>query len=177
MHSASFPLLRFTHTPSLRLLQLLAFKLEFNIIMLSRTNMRIKKCGNHYVVRIEKDEEIITALRHTAKKRGIGGAFFFGLGVGQDLVLGYFNAQKKAYIKKAFKGEYEFTNLSGNISKFRGEYVVHCHATITDNQFNAFGGHLFQGIVPATLEILIIPFSKTLRRKKDKVTGLNLLDC
>ena len=138
--------------------------------------MKIRKLDNYYIIRIQKGEEIISALRHAVQKKNIHGAFFFGLGVGQDLVLGYFNAKKKVYIKKAFKGEYEFTNLSGNISKFRREIIVHCHVTVTDKHFNAFGGHLFQGIVPATLEILMVPFSKALRRKKDKTTGFNLLD-
>jgi len=138
--------------------------------------MKIRKLDNYFVIRIQKGEEIITTLQHAVKKEEIRGAFFFGLGVGQNLVLGYFNAHTKTYIKKAFEGEYEFTSLSGNISRFRRKIIIHCHATITDDHFNAFGGHLFQATVPATLEILIIPFSKALRRKKDSRTGLNLID-
>lgn len=138
--------------------------------------MKISKRETYYVVRLQKGEEIITSLQKAAKTKKIKGAFFFGLGVGKDLVLGYFNAHKKTYIKKVFEGEYEFTNLTGNISKFKDEIVVHCHVTITNCDFNAFGGHLFQAIVPATLEIIIMPFNKVLKRKRDKETGLNLID-
>jgi hypothetical protein len=137
--------------------------------------MTIKKFSNYYILRLHKGEEIISALKEAVRVKRIKGAFFYGLGVGQDLVLGYFEAKRKVYIKKAFEGEYEFTSLIGNISRMKSEIVVHCHVTITDKSFNAFGGHLFQGVIPATCEIIILPFKKVLRRKKDKKTGLNLL--
>ena len=138
--------------------------------------MKINKFNGYYILRLEKDEEIISSIRQAFKHKRLKGAFFFGLGVGKDLVLGYFDAHKKSYIKKVFEGEYEFTSLSGNVSQSKKEIIVHCHATITNDNFDAFGGHLFQGTVPATCEILLLPLTKSLRRKKDKVTGLNLLD-
>lgn len=138
--------------------------------------MKIKKYGHYYVMRIEQNEEIISSLEYIAKKKRIKGAFFNGLGVGRDLILGYFNAQKKTYTKKLFVGEYEFTGLSGNISTFQKKLAVHCHVTISNALFNAFGGHLFQGIVPATCEIIIMPFNTALTRTEDERTGLRLLN-
>ncbi len=138
--------------------------------------MKIKRYENYVVIRLEKDEEIVTALKEALQRAGIEGGFFYGLGVGKDLQLGYFDAVEKNYIRKDFAGEYEFTNLSGNISIADGQIMVHCHVTITDNEFQAFGGHLFEGLVPATLEIIVFPFSKPLTRSQDKTTGLNLLD-
>ena len=138
--------------------------------------MKAKKYQHYYVVRLEKNEEIISSLNKIAEEKKISGAFFFGLGVGKKLVLGYFDARKKSYIKKLFEGEYEFVSLSGNISRFSKETVIHAHAAITDKNFNAFGGHLFHGVVPATLELIILPTGERLNRKKDRKTGLNLLD-
>jgi predicted DNA-binding protein with PD1-like motif len=138
--------------------------------------MRITKCGKYFIARLEKGEEIIAALTTAAQKKPLRSAFFFGLGVAKDPVLGYFNAPKKTYIKKAFKGEYELTSFSGNISRKKNETVIHCHVTITDDQFNACGGHLFQATIPATMEIFFIPVTPTLKRRLDKVTGLHLLD-
>ena len=138
--------------------------------------MKIQKFKDYFVLRLEKGEEIINALKQAASNNRIKGAFFFGLGVGKDLVLGYYDAHRKSYVKKAFAGEYEFTSFNGDIARFKDEIIVHCHVTVTDYEFHAFGGHLFQGIVPATCEIILFPFSKTLKRKKDRVTGLALLD-
>ena len=138
--------------------------------------MKIKKFDTFSVVRLERGEEIITALTQAVKGAGINGGFFYGLGVGMNLELGYFDAHKQTYIKKVFPDEYEFTGFQGNISSINGELSLHCHVTITDAQFNAYGGHLFRGTVPATLEIIIFPFTQALTRKRDQATGLNLLE-
>jgi len=137
--------------------------------------MYSKKFNNYYILRLKKGEEIIQSLTDFAKKIKLKGAFVYGLGVGENLTLGYFDAHKKSYIKKQFKGEYEFTSFLGNISYFEKQPVIHIHVTITNKKFNAFGGHLFSGYVPATLEIVVSPLRKILKRKKDIATGLNLL--
>ena len=138
--------------------------------------MKIQKFDCYSVVRLEKGEEIITALTQAVHDAGIKGGFFYGLGVGMNLELGYFDAHKQTYIKKVFPDEYEFTSFLGNVSSVNGELTLHCHVTITDAQFKAFGGHLFRGTVPATMEIIIFPFTEPLTRKKDQATGLNLLE-
>ena len=138
--------------------------------------MKLKKFDTYLVIRLGKGEEIVTTLTKTLREEKIPGGFFFGLGVGKDLELGFFDAHKQTYIRKEFNDEYEFTSFSGDISTISEELSIHCHVTITVNRFNAFGGHLFRGTVPATLEIIVFPFSTTLTRKKDDTTGLNLLD-
>lgn len=138
--------------------------------------MKSKRFGTYTVIRIEKNEEIITALQHAIQKAGINGGFFYGLGVGKELELGYFDAHKRSYIRKKFHDEYEFTSFVGNVSMLDDEVMIHCHVTITDANFNAFGGHLFRGVVPATLEVVLFPFAEPLTRKKDDATGLNLLE-
>ena len=137
--------------------------------------MDIQKNGDYIILRIAKGEEILSALKQITQDHRLKGAFFSGLGVGQDLILGYYDSHRKTYVKKLFEGEYEFTNISGNIALFEKEIVVHCHVTISNDQFHAFGGHLFQGTVPATCEIMVLPFKKPLKRKKDSRTGLALL--
>jgi predicted DNA-binding protein with PD1-like motif len=138
--------------------------------------MKLLKFDTYFVVRLEKDEEIITALTQAIRSTQIKGGFFYGLGVGRNLQLGYFDAREQVYTRKEFPDEYEFTSFLGNISWINDELTIHCHVTITDAQFHAYGGHLFRGTVPATLEIVIFPFTKPLTRKRDHATGLNLLE-
>jgi len=138
--------------------------------------MKWKIFDPYLVIRLEKGEEIITALKYGIQNAGIEGGFFYGLGVGTELELGYFDAHKKTYIRKKFDGEYEFTSMAGNVSVVDSEIMIHCHVTITDAEFHAFGGHLFKGTVPATLEVIVFPFAQQLARGHDQTTGLNLLE-
>ena len=140
--------------------------------------MKIKKYKNnqYLVVRFEPGEEIVSGLKQAAQQAGIEGAFFFGLGVGKELELGYFDARTRDYTRQTFDGEYEFTSLTGNIAVFGAETVIHCHVTITDARFQAYGGHLFRAIIPATLEVVVLPLAGMLNRFHDDATGLKLLE-
>ena len=62
--------------------------------------MKLLKFDSYLVVRLEKDEDIITALTQAIRSAQMKGGFFYGLGVGKALELGYFDAHKQAYIKK-----------------------------------------------------------------------------
>jgi predicted DNA-binding protein with PD1-like motif len=145
------------------------------LIIYQEIIMRKKKYGGYYIIRLEKDEEIISSIKIAMLQLRIRGAFFFGLGVGKDLVLGYYDAHRKKYIKKAFQGEYEFTSLAGNAAYAGKDCIVHCHVTITGDDFTALGGHLFQATVPATVEIIVFPLPRSLQRAHDVTTGLKLL--
>ena len=57
--------------------------------------MKKQKFDRYWVVRLEKGEEIITALTQAVKEAGIEGGFFYGLGVGTNLELGYFEAHNR----------------------------------------------------------------------------------
>ncbi len=137
--------------------------------------MKVKQFRSHFIIRLEKDEELIQALEQFVRKYKIQGGFFFGLGVAKNLSLGYFDAHKKSYIKRRFKGEYEFTSLVGNISHLGKQVIIHAHATITDSRFKAYGGHIFKAYIPATCELFVWPVDKIVQRQKDPTTGLNLL--
>lgn len=119
-----------------------------------------------------------------AKK--IKGAFLFGLGAAKDLTLGYYDLAKKAYLRRFFPGEWEITNLVGNIAWLEdiapsvhrakaGDPILHIHVVLSSTNFNTVGGHLFSGTVTATCEILVIVLAAKLRRAFDSTTGLNLL--
>jgi hypothetical protein len=109
------------------------------------------------------------------KKYEIKSGFMTGLGACEDLKLGYFDAVKGEYKDKAFKAEYEVTNLSGNIAWAADEPIAHVHITLSDEHFQAVAGHLWSGIVSGTVEIYITVFDEKITRAEDPETGLKLL--
>ena len=54
-----------------------------------------------------------------------------------------------------FKGEFELTSLVGNISTKNGNPFIHIHVNVSDEECNAYGGHLFSGTITATGELII----------------------
>ena len=137
--------------------------------------MKFKKTDNGFIVRCDIGEEVISTLTGFAEEQGISSGSVTGIGVLKDVVLGYYDEQGKEYLKKLFSGNFELLNLTGNFTKLESNCFVHCHATISDVECNAFGGHLFEGTIGITGEFYITPGGVEANRGPDGTTGLNLI--
>ncbi len=138
--------------------------------------MKIKKVDNNYILRIDKGEEIIDSIKKACTEKQIKAGGIIGVGAVDELKIGLYNVDNKEYLSETLKGAYEVTNLTGNISTMNGEIYLHLHITVTDENYNAKGGHLNFARVGGTCEIIIEEIKDTLERKKDPVTGLNIYD-
>ena len=88
--------------------------------------------------------------------------------------MGYYELATKSYIRKFFNYDYELTSLSGNIT-FKDETVFsHTHINFSDNNFNVYGGHLFEGEISAAGEFIMTVGENFIHRKFDDFTGLAL---
>ena len=138
--------------------------------------MKWRQIENRYIVRLEKGEEVLGTLTAFVLDQCIQGGVIHGLGAICDLVLGLYEPQKKEYIRRTFEEDLELGNLTGNISYFEDNPVLHCHATVAASDLRAYTGHLFSARVAVTVECVIIPFAERLTRVRDEQIGLNLLD-
>ncbi|RLE39193.1 DNA-binding protein [Candidatus Woesearchaeota archaeon] len=136
--------------------------------------MKFKKSDNKYIVRLEKGEEIIEQLTNLCKHENIKAGYILGLGAINKAELGLYNLTTKEYKSKEIEGSYEITILNGNISIMNGDPYLHVHITVSDDNFQVFGGHCKYAIVSATCEITIFPIDTDIDRYFDREIGLNL---
>jgi len=138
--------------------------------------MDFKKFGNYHVLRIDKNEEIIEALKKFCKDKKIKLGIISGIGAVSKAVIGLFKTGKKEFIKKEFNGDFEITALNGNISRMNDEVYLHIHVNISDEKLNCRGGHFSSGIVSGTCEIIITEIKGKVSRKFNDDAGLNLFE-
>ena len=138
--------------------------------------MKWIKAEATYIVRLEKGEEVLSALTEFVREQSIQGGSIQGLGAVKDLELGLYDPHQKTYVKRTFEDDMELGNLTGNISHFEGDPVLHCHVTVAASDLQAYTGHLFSATVAVTVECIVIPLSVRLTRARDEEVGLNLLD-
>ncbi len=136
--------------------------------------MEYRKFNNQYVVRIQKNEEIMEQIKMLCQKENIKLGSITGLGAAKEVEIGLFNTETKEYKTTTVTGIFEITSLVGNISTKDGETYLHCHINISDASLNTKGGHLVRAIVSATGEIVITKIEGNVGRKFDDETGLNL---
>ncbi len=138
--------------------------------------MRYHKAGDRYVVRLETGEDVVQAVTAFASDRRIDAASVSGIGSITDATLGYFDRAAREYKKHGVPGDSEIVSLLGNLSLKEGQPFAHIHVTLAGPDFRAVAGHLFDGKVAATCELVVEPLPGLLQRKKDARLGLFLLD-
>ena len=132
--------------------------------------------GYNWVVRLEKGEKLIESLTELVKKENIKGAWISGLGGAISAELGYYSLEEKEYHWKTLDKLLEITSLQGNVSWVDGEPKLHIHGSFSDENMQAFGGHVKELTVGGTCEVMMHALQAELTRSQNDDTGLELLD-
>ncbi|MHC2995016.1 MAG: DNA-binding protein [Candidatus Atribacteria bacterium] len=137
--------------------------------------MKFKKIGSKWIVRIDKGEEIVETLKQFCKENKIKLGIISGIGATDRVIIGLFDTKSKQYHSQELIGDYEITNLSGNISTMNDEIYLHLHISLADSKYNAYGGHLNSAVISGTGEIVIEEIEDIIVREFNEEVGLNLL--
>lgn len=128
-----------------------------------------------YAVVFESGEEAVSGLSKFAKENSLGGSRLTAIGGFRDVVLGYFELDKKDYKKIPLEEQVEVLSLVGDITLHNGEPKLHIHAVVGTSSGMARGGHLIEAHVCPTLEVMVTESPKILSREHDEATGLALI--
>jgi len=126
------------------------------------------------LVVLEKGEEIFESLYAIIKELNVKFAWINGIGAAKNITLGSYPSKIKKYIKKNFEDEYELTSIIGNVSIKENNPFIHIHATISDEECNAYAGHLFSATIAVTCELILNISNQPVYRKKCNEVGLHL---
>ncbi len=138
--------------------------------------MKFIKTETQYLVRLEKGEKLVSTITEFAKKENIKTGEIQGIGAVKDALISYYLPAKKSYIEKKMNGDYEILSLLGSFALNDGKSIPHLHISLSDENFNAFGGHLIECHITGTVEIYITPSDITVNRKHDDETNLMIWD-
>jgi len=98
-----------------------------------------------FVVRLFKEEEMLSKIREFCTAEGITSASFTAIGALKKATLGFFNLERMEYTKFKVE-EAEISSCTGNISIKEGEIAIHAHAVLSDMKGIAmedtFSGHI-----------------------------------
>ena len=133
--------------------------------------MESRKENSHFVIRLQKGESVQETLSSFVSEKGIMGGFFQAIGAVSSAEIGYYDLESKTYLWKSFHEDMEVVSMMGSIT----ETGIHAHVVLAGKDFHAYGGHLKEATVAATLEIFLTELKK-IRRKEDKQSGLKLME-
>ena len=139
--------------------------------------MDYRKYNDTYVIRIDRGEEIMTALTDFCKKEKVTLGAVEALGAADHVQIGLYDVASRQYHKHTFDGPMEITSLLGSISSKDGEPYLHLHINLCREDMSVIGGHLNECRISATCEMFVRVLDGMVNRRLDEsVTGLNLYE-
>ena len=139
------------------------------------THMEYRRFDDTYVVRLDVGDEIGESILKLAEQENITLAEVSGLGAVNELIVSVFDSRAQRYITNPFRGAYEITSMSGNITMKDGKPHLHMHIAAGDIRGNAVGGHLVQAFIAVTGEVFVRVLPGTVERRYDENSGINVL--
>jgi predicted DNA-binding protein with PD1-like motif len=128
-----------------------------------------------YVLIFETGDDAMEGLREFARSKTLSAAHFTAIGAFQHVTLGYFSWEMKEYQKIPLMEQVEVLSLIGDIAEKDGEAAVHAHVVVGRFDGSTRGGHLMEGRVRPTLEVLLTESPSHLQKKLDPESGLALI--
>lgn len=138
--------------------------------------MKAIRIDDWLILRLVRGEEVMECLRSFMKLRTVPGGILTGLGASDAVTVGFYDIDAGEYVPQRHEGRIEIASLNGSLAWLDGKPLVHVHVSASEQNAGAFGGHLLEARVAATMEIHITPTSTRLTRRLDPEIGLPLLE-
>lgn len=134
------------------------------------------KTAKTIVVALGKGEEAVAVLAELVRARRLGAGRVTAVGGFSRATLGYFDRERRTYLPIPVTDQVEVLSLVGDIADDEhGAPTVHLHAVVGARDGSVRGGHLLEGHVWPTLEVVIDASPEHLRKRLDPAVGLALL--
>jgi predicted DNA-binding protein with PD1-like motif len=131
--------------------------------------------GKTYVVIFDAGDEAVSGLLAFAREQKLADAHITAIGAFERVTVAYFDWQSKEYQHIPIDEQVEVLSLIGDIALKDGEPALHAHAVVGKRDGTAHGGHLIEGHVRPTLEVVIEESPAHLHRELDPASGIALI--
>jgi predicted DNA-binding protein with PD1-like motif len=143
-----------------------------------KTKLLASATEQTFAVVFDAGDEAVSGLLEVAQEHHLEASHLTAIGAFSDVTLGYFDVGAKRYIEIPVHEQVEVLSLVGDITQDeRGASAqVHAHVVVGLRDGTTRGGHLLQGTVNPTLEVIVVESPAHLRRRHDDATGLALIE-
>ena len=140
-----------------------------------RTKLIDSQGGKTYAVVFDKGDEVVAGLTDVAERERWCGSHLTAIGACSDVTLGYFDRDRKDYVKIPVGEQVEVLSLIGDFALDDGQPKLHAHAVVGKRDGTTRGGHLIEAHVWPMLEVIVTESPEGLTRTMDRDSGLALI--
>jgi predicted DNA-binding protein with PD1-like motif len=125
---------------------------------------------------LDSGEEAMTGIAAFATEQRLSATHFTAIGAFSRATVAYFDWSTKHYRRIPIDEQVEVLSLAGDVTLENGTPKVHAHVVVSKADATAHGGHLVEGHVRPTLEVMLTEAPSHLHRRFDAESGLTLID-
>jgi len=129
-----------------------------------------------FAIVLETGDEVMACLKDFIARENVHAAQITAIGALSDVVLNYFDWERKAYQNIPVADQVEVASLIGDVAEAPdGKPALHVHIVVGRRDGTAMAGHLGEAHVRPTLEVILTESPAHLRKKMDPESGLALI--
>lgn len=129
-----------------------------------------------FVVVLQSGDEAMACLKHFVEQENIEAAQVSAIGAFRSSVLGYFDWETKVYQRIPVDEQAEVAAFIGDVASGPDDKpALHVHCVLGCCGGRAVAGHLLEGHVRPTLEVVVTDSPAHLRKRHDPESGLALI--
>jgi len=129
-----------------------------------------------YVIVLDPGDEAIATLSEFSRREGLSAAQVTAIGAFEGATVGWYDRRRRQYRRIVVDEQCEVLSLAGDVAIGDEEPQLHVHAVLGLADGSTRGGHLLEGRVWPTLEVIIRESPAELRKTFRPEVGLALID-
>ena len=129
-----------------------------------------------YVVVCDPGDEAVAALTQFAQAEDLEAASIAAVGAFENAVVGWFDPAAKDYRRIPVGEQGEVLSLLGDVAQGQDGPILHMHTVLGLSDGTTRGGHLLEGKVFPTLEVVVTETPAQLRKIMHPDIGVALID-
>jgi len=129
-----------------------------------------------YVVVCDPGDEAVDTLTQFAQAEDLEAAQITGVGAFEHAIVGWFDRAAKDYRRIRVDQQCEVLSLLGDIAEGPEGPILHMHTVLGLSDGTTRGGHLLEGKVFPTLEVIVTETPAELRKVLHPDLGVALID-
>ena len=129
-----------------------------------------------YVVVCDPGDEAVAALTQFAQAEDLEAASIAAVGAFENAVVGWFDPAAKDYRRIPVGEQCEVLSLLGDVAQGQDGPILHLHTVLGLSDGTTRGGHLLEGKVFPTLEVVVTETPAQLRKIMHPDIGVALID-
>ena len=130
-----------------------------------------------FVIVLDPGDEVMSTLSAFADREDITAASFTAIGAFTSATVAWFDREAKNYVRTNVSEATEVLSLIGDVAvDEKGSPALHAHAVLGLRDANTRGGHLMEGHVSPTLEVVLVEVPSHLQRRRRPEFGIALID-